>query len=74
MIIGQNFGFIEVDGACILPDVIGVVNAARKFAEIARFDGVEMAHAQFGRRGYRSEADAFLLTPCPETENTRVHI
>ena len=63
LIESEQIGFVESDGAGVLPDVAGIVDSAGQFAEIARFDGVQMAHAESGGRGNGLQADALLLPP-----------
>jgi hypothetical protein len=70
---GKQVAFIEIDRSRVLPDVVGVVNSARQPAELTGFDSFELTHAQFGGRSNGFEADASLLPPVPDPEDSVPH-
>src|SRR5436305_3443722 len=51
MVNRQYGAFVVVDGARVLSNVAGIVDATRKFAEVSVFDGFETPQADFGSFG-----------------------
>jgi len=72
MISGQEIRFIELDGLGVLPDVVGVVNAAGQTFEVSRLNCFELPDAEFGSRSDGFEADAPIGPPGFYAENAFV--
>src|SRR5260370_10573648 len=66
---GNQGAFIVVDGARVLSDIAGVVNASRQFTEITLLDGFEGAYADFGGLGDLLERDASIAANRGQTQD-----
>ena len=51
MIVLQQFSLIVTNGSGILPDVAGVIDAARQFCEFFGLDGAQEMQTDPGHRG-----------------------
>src|SRR5580658_8342742 len=66
---GQNCGFIVIDGASVLPDIVGVVDSAGKLLEFPLFDGCEQPHADFRRVGDLIQGNAAIAPNRGQPQN-----